>query len=737
MKRARRAYGLVFWLMVAAQFAVAPARQDAVAEVTARDLQEKIEALVADVRAGQARNGAFGTREKARWAVGQTALGILGLRAAGVPPDDEAIQRGVAYLLNHQPDKQQGVYETSLKVMALEGVNPAAHHEAIAAGARYLVRVQQASGGWSYGTSGRTDNSNSQFALLGLHSAAQSGVQIPDPVWQRARDYFSAGQSADGGWSYRARSGRSYGSMTAAGVASLYICDLWLHVSRGRCGLYADQRRLQKGLEWLARSFSVTRNPARDMWKFYYLYGLERAGTILARRYFGRHDWYREGAEHLVGDPERMVLAPSQYEWLFVQKCFMLLFLAKGNAPILVQKAEWMGEWDSHRYDMRFLVDYIGRQLRQPLDWQIIPLDAPLDQLMAAPILYVSGKGSARWPRQQIERLKDYIDAGGFVFVDAVDGNPAFDLVFRRLVKAEFPEQRLEQLPRDHPIYSCYFDLPLRDRAPLEAIKGPCWISVLYAPGGLSCPWDVAEFEHANFKLGTNIAAYVTGLERLHGKFAKPVYYTPPERESEPRRGAFTLGQVVHGGEWQPHKIAWPRVLELVNRKAGMDVYSRPLPIRPDLESPFQAQMLYVTGVQELELGDDARDQLKLYLSRGGFIFAEAACGSKRFDRSFRDLMRDMFPEQELASLPVGHPLFEFGEQLGEVVYSPAVRRETPGLKRPALEFIEQDGRAVIVYSKYDLSSAIDGHPCYSCPSVLEPTASRLAVKIVLYGLSS
>jgi hypothetical protein len=211
----------------------------------------------------------------------------------------------------------------------------------------------------------------------------------------------------------------------------------------------------------------------------------------------------------------------------------------------------------------------------------------------------------------------------------------------------------------------------------------------------------------------------------------------PAEREAEPRRGAFTLGQVVHGSDWRPHKLAWRKVLEQVNKKAGLEVYSEPLPIRVDVESPFQAQMLYLTGVQALSLDAETQGALKLYLERGGFVFAEAACGSKQFDESFRRLMGEMFPDQELKTLPIGHPLFEAGEPLEEVDYSPAVQKETPGLKRPMLECIEQDGRAVIIYSKYDLSSAIDGHPCYTCPAVLEPSASKLAVKIVLYGLSS
>lgn len=707
------------------------------AEVTPQQLQARIDGLVREIEAEQDASGAFGIHANPNWAVGQTALGVMSLRAAGVPANNPAVRKAAMYLLEHSGEGGQGVYQVSLKIMALESVDPKAYLPQIELAARYLMRAQQDSGGWSYTESGTTDNSNSQFALLGLNSAAQCGVDVPDVVWQRARQDDAAGQNRDGGWHYRSRAGESYGSMTAAGVASLYICETWLHIKSGRCGVYLDERNLDGGLAWMASHFSVTRNPGNDMWKFYYLYALERVGVILAQRYFGQRDWYREGVEHLVGDPTRMVAAPSRYEWPLLQNCFMLLFLAKGNAPILVHKAQWAGQWNTNRYDAKFLVQYVGKQLDQTLDWQMLPLSAPLDQLMAAPILYVSGSGAARWQPAETQGLKGYVDAGGFVLVEAANADGVFDGAFRAAVQQVFPDDQLVRLPKDHPIYTAYFDIPLEQRPPLEAITGPCWISVLYAPQGLSCQWDIADFGHVNFKMGVNIVAYVTGLQKLEGKLVRPSYYVPTTREAEPRRGAFTLGQVVHGNDWRPHKVAWVKVLEQLNQKAGLQVYSQPLPIRLDVESPFQAQMLYITGVQTLTLNADERKALKLYVERGGFIFAEAACGSKQFDESFRRIMKEVFPGQELKVLPVGHALFEAGEPLGNVSYSPAVRRDEPDLKRPFLEFIEQNGRAVVVYSKYDLSSAIDGHPCFTCASVIEPSASRLVLKIALYGLSS
>ena len=46
----------------------------------------------------------------------------------------------------------------------------------------------------------------------------------------------------------------------------------------------------------------ATRANAADLVALYYLYGLERVGRLTAQRFIGEHDWYREGADHLVNE---------------------------------------------------------------------------------------------------------------------------------------------------------------------------------------------------------------------------------------------------------------------------------------------------------------------------------------------------------------------------------------------------------------------------------------------------
>jgi hypothetical protein len=196
--------------------------------------------------------------------------------------------------------------------------------------AEWLARTQivgdERTGAWTYygqvGERTRGDNSNSQFALLGLHEAEQAGIEIDQRVWQRALEYWLSCQHEDGSWSYyKAAEGESKapstGSMTCAGIGALVIASGQLHEGDARvvgetiqcCGPQQDQSPLERGIQWLASRFSVQVNPGmssgarldfRRSGLFYYLYGMERVGRLTGRRFIGRHDWYREGAESLV-----------------------------------------------------------------------------------------------------------------------------------------------------------------------------------------------------------------------------------------------------------------------------------------------------------------------------------------------------------------------------------------------------------------------------------------------------
>ena len=83
-------------------------------------------------------------------------------------------------------------------------------------------------------------------------------------------------------------------------------------------------------------------------------------------------------------------------------------------------------------------------------------------------------------------------------------------------------------------------------------------------------------------------------------------------------------------------------------------------PAKASVEDLLQAPVLYLSGSQALPLVDQAQ-KLRDYVDRGGFIFAEACCGSAEHDRGFRALVAEIFPSEqgyELKPLPPDHPVY-------------------------------------------------------------------------------
>jgi hypothetical protein len=167
-----------------------------------------------------------------------------------------------------------------------------------------------------FGASDRGDNSNSQYAALGLRAAHDAGVVVPAEVIELARKWWETNQQgakpekpdvATGGtssapargWDYSkggVSNEKAFGSMTAGAISAVAIYDYILKKD------WRQDAVIQTGLSWLDANFSVTTNPVKyPEFQYYYLYALERVGMLCSITMVGSHDWYREGANYLLG----------------------------------------------------------------------------------------------------------------------------------------------------------------------------------------------------------------------------------------------------------------------------------------------------------------------------------------------------------------------------------------------------------------------------------------------------
>jgi hypothetical protein len=78
------------------------------------------------------------------------------------------------------------------------------------------------------------------------------------------------------------------------------------------------------------------------------------------------------------------------------------------------------------------------------------------ERLFDYPFIYMNGHGTVHFSADEVSRLRSYLLSGGFLFAD---DNYGMDKSFRKEIARVFPDQRLVEVPFDHPIYHCFYDL--------------------------------------------------------------------------------------------------------------------------------------------------------------------------------------------------------------------------------------------------------------------------------------
>jgi hypothetical protein len=135
-------------------------------------------------------------------------------------------------------------------------------------------------------------------------------------------------------------------------------------------------------------------------------------------------------------------------------------------------------------------------------------------------------------------------------------------------------------------------------------------------------------------------------------------------------------------------------------------------------------------------------DHLKLTLETGGLLLADACCGNEAFDKSFRQFAQALFPKGKLVTLSADPKTRDrlFGPELNGVALTSAninCRTKVNGDMQPMtphLEGIRVNGRWVVLYSKYDLGCALEGHTSPDCLGYDQASALRIATAAVLYN---
>lgn len=758
------------------------------AEITDEQVRRAVRQGVAYLQKHQRADGSW--PEMALYPGGITSLCVLALLSSGVEATEPKMQLALSYLRGL--DQPVRVYSAALQTMAFCAAEPDKDAPLIRRNVDWLQSAQIGSGptkgAWTYsGGQGKGDNSNSQFALLALHEAERVGVMVRPQVWQDAYDYWSRLQKDDGSWGYEYTENRpgiaspSTGSMTCAGIASLIICSGRVSEGDARvangavqcCAEQADNSRIERGLQWMGSKFSPTRNPSPvsfgSPYYFYYLYGVERVGRMSGRRFLGRHDWYREGAEALVSQQDALLRDAQLGRWVggggaenqpLIATSFALLFLSKGRRPVVVSKLKYGdgNEWDLHRSAVGNLTARVESRWKRDLSWQTIDVNvATVEDLLESPVLFISGRKRLLLTPEQKDNLRRYVEQGGFLFVEACCEGGDFDRDFRALAQELFPDSPLRLLPPDHPVWWAEEPVDAKLMRPLYGIEACCRTSVVYCPQDLSCYWELsqgnrppnypepiqAEIESC-LRTGANVLTYATNRE-LKNKLDKPLLLAGRGGPDTAMRGVLHIPKLLHSGGGDDAPNALPNLLAFLGEQGVMRISVENRLIAPEDPALYDYPLLFLHGRRSFRFTATQRQALAMYLERGGVIFADAICASSEFTTAFRREIEALAGGQSLSRIPPEHPLFsrEFrGFDLKSVTLrDPLQRTGNDPLKAnllqitPYLEGLEIDGRLAVILSPYDISCALESGTSLQCKGYLREDAARIATNVILYAL--
>jgi hypothetical protein len=702
---------------------------------------------------------------------GYTALATYALLAAGESPNDPRIKSAINFLKHCD---MIGVYAIGLRLQVWlliphesAEIKGMIHKDTELLLNNVNINKNDALGSnnglwdYSHGKGERVDHSVSQYGVLGLWAAQQSGVvDVGASRWKLFEGAWRRDQHDEGGWSYEAAGG-STASMTAAGVATLFITADYLHSEEGiACTGTLNNPWIDRGLDWMDKNYDSIGNST------YTMYGIERIGTASGYRFFGSHDWFAEISQRLVASQQKDGSWVSDGPGMkpISATCFALLFLARGEAPVLMNKLDYhlhatppgqppasmpaatqqsiaaSVNWNERPRDLANLATFVGRQTETYRNWQIVNLQAAPIDLHDAPILYMSGKDALDLSAEDVKRLKLFVQQGGMILANADCGRPAFAKSFEALGRAMFGGS-FRELPAQHPAYT-HEQFPAkrwRVRTPVLGLTNGVRELMILLPSADPARWwqspaGAAGHEEA-FELGTDLYQYAIDRQ-LWNKGGGYVVRFDDKIKAEHK---VKLGRIAVGPNWDPEPGGWTRLATILHNQDSTDLSV--LPVVPGQGGLAAVRIAHLTGTTAFSLSNPQRLEIKSFVENGGTLVVDAAGGALPFADSAEQELKIMFGAAATRDLdqplPASHPVYNLpGHAIAAFTYRAWARQNSVGaLKGPRMRGINVGNRIGVFASRDDLSAGLVGEPVDGIVGYSPDSATDIMRNIILYSI--
>lgn len=436
------------------------------------------------------------------------------------------------------------------------------------------------------------------------------------------------------------------------------------------------------------------------------------------------------------------------------------LCLACGTSGIFAQSAkELYGNdiyWNATPNDVNNLLKSMKDQVDANFQMDARPMSEVSADPEQNPVLFRSGHYNFSYTPEQREKLRKYLlDGGMIIFNTGLGSQPFYNSVVREL-KEIFPEQPIQRLTSDHPIFHSYYDVDkvqytgavkqsgYKGDAPwIEAVEINCrvvalvsrWCMAVGWQGEVKEEWQAYQPDSA-FRLGVNILNYASSMRAWAKNAAQEMQF---KDSGKVYSDSVSMAQIVYDGVWKTRHKALPVMLQTFNERTGIPVKFALKELRLSDSGIFDSPILYITGHEDFELKDEDKAALKKYIENGGLLFAESCCGRKGFDAAFKSTIASIFPSKKLERIPLDSVLFKQPNDIKAVSVTEGLMQESGGKAKtePVLFGINFGGHYGVIYSPFGLSGGWEMSQSPYARGLTDSSAVLLGQNILQYSLTN
>ena len=196
---------------------------------------------------------------------------------------------------------------------------------------------------------------------------------------------------------------------------------------------------------------------------------------------------------------------------------------------------------------------------------------------------------------------------------------------------------------------------------------------------------------------------------------------------AQAKEGVIQCANLIYGGTHTSRCFS-PEFLSAVQKNTTIRTERRFKSIKLAGEDLFKYPFAVITGEADFHFTQKERENLKKYITNGGFLLASAGCSSEKFDHAFKREMKRIFGKDCFRDLPMDHPVFSTVNAIKKLELKKVS-------SAPKLVGLEINGKIAVIYSHHGLNDTAHAEGCCCCGGNEIVNAIDVNTNILVYAV--